>query len=381
MHPTLVLACTALAATSATAQSVPAFTLGAPNGTITEPFSRVMGVAELTDGRVVIADVRENLLVIGDFKSGARVQLGRSGAGPNEYQLVAGVTRRFGDTLYVFDGPNRRYLRVDGSGKLATSLPFPGRAREIGSPRGIDGAGNFYWTGGVVGQVPTGGFKRNQRSKIMRWDLVADSTVPVAEFTDHAPEMHEHRFHPFAERDGWVIDSKGRIGVVVARDYHLKWIENGKTVFEGPPIPFQPLGVGAKERDGFRAEKEAQGPAGSGRATGAAPAGGSGTSPAQRRTMLEYYPDEMFPKAMPPFVENGARLSPRGDVWVERSRAPGDLAPRFDVLGADGKLRATVQFPASTQLISLDRSGIYLVRIDGDGLQTLERHAWPAALR
>ena len=42
---------------------------------------------------------------------------------------------------------------------------------------------------------------------------------------------------------------------------------------------------------------------------------------------------------------------------------------------------ATVQFPASTQLITLDRTGIYLVRVDGDGLQTLERHAWPAALR
>jgi hypothetical protein len=381
MRLTLALACTAAVATSGAAQAVPAFTLGTPNGAIREPFSRVMGVAELTDGRVVIADVRENLLAIGDFKTGTRAQLGRGGSGPNEYQMVAGVARRFGDTLYVFDGPNRRYLRVDGSGKIVSTLSFPGRAREIGSPRGIDGAGNFYWTGDVVGRLPTGGFKRNQRSKIMRWDLVADSTVPVADFTDHAPEMHEHQFHPFAERDGWVIDAKGRIGVVVARDYHLKWIENGKTVFEGPPIPFQALAVNAKERDGFRAEKEAQGPAGGGRATGPATSSGSGTSPAQRRTMLEYYPDAMFPTLMPPFVENGARLSPRGDIWVERSRAPSDRAPRFDVLGTDGKLRATVQFPPSTQLVGLDRNGIYLVRVDDDGLQTLERHTWPAMLR
>jgi hypothetical protein len=97
--------------------------------------------------------------------------------------------------------------------------------------------------------------------------------------------------------------------------------------------------------------------------------------------MLDYYPDDIFPKVLPPFVENGARLSPRGDIWVERSRPAGDRIPRFDVLGVDGRVRATVQFPPSTQLVSLERGAIYLLRIDDDGLQTLERYTWPAALR
>jgi hypothetical protein len=31
--------------------------------------------------------------------------------------------------------------------------------------------------------------------------------------------------------------------------------------------------------------------------------------------------------------------------------------------------------------VALDRSGIYLVRVDDDGLQTLERYPWPAQLK
>jgi hypothetical protein len=380
MRLTLTLACSAFAATAAAAQSVPAYTLSAPNAMIKEAFSRVLGVAELTDKRVLVVDFKDGTLTIADFANGSRAQLGRNGSGPNEYIRVAGVARRLADTLYVMDGGNWRYLRIDGTGKLAGTLAFPARAREFGSPRGVDALGRFYWTGGVVSMHPVTGAKRNQRSQVMRWDLVADSLVSVADFTDHAPELHENKFFPYAERDSWVIDAKGRVGIVVARDYHLRWIENGKVVFDGAPIPFQRIAVNARERDAFRAEKEAQGPAGSGQARGATSDTGR-SAPAARRTMLDYYPDAMFPATMPPFVENGARLSPRGDIWVERSRAPSDLAPRFDVLGVDGKLRATVQFPASTQLAALDRNGIYLLRIDGDGLQTLERHSWPATLR
>jgi hypothetical protein len=363
----------------AAAQSPPVFTLSAPNGTIKEPLSRVLGIAEITDGRVVIADFKEGLLALGDFKTGARTQIGSVGAGPNEYVSPAGIARRLGDTLYIFDTRNRRYLKVDGTGRVAGTMSFPVRAREFSLPRGIDAKGNFYWTGAVVSMDPVTGAKRNQKSKIMMWELTADSLVPVAEFTDHAPELHENKYFPFAERDGYVVMPNGRIGVVVARDYHLRWIERGKTVVDLPPIPFTPLAITERERDGFRAERAAQGPAG-GISVSSGVADTSRMSPA-RRAMLDYYPDKLFPDRMPPFVENGARLSPRGDIWVQRSRAVGDPVPRFDVLGVDGKVRAIVHLPPSTQLVALDRNGIYLIRIDDDGLQTVERHAWPAALR
>lgn len=363
----------------ALAQSPPAHTLSAPNGKITEPLSRVTGLAELTDGRVLIADFREGLLAIGDFKTGNRAQVGHVGEGPNEYLGPSGVARRLGDTLYVFDVRNRRYLKLDGTGKITGTMGFPSRAREWGSPRGIDAKGNFYWTGKVVSTDPVKGARRNQKAQVMRWELPADSVVAVTEFTDHAPELHDNPYFPYAERDAWVVLPNGRIGVIVARDYHLRWIQDGKVVADLPPIPFTPLTVTQRERDGFREERGAMG--GGGSMSGPSGSTDTSRSSAMRRSMLDYYPDKIFPERMPPFVENGARLSPRGDIWVERSRSTSDRAPRFDVLGVDGKVRATVQLPRSTQLVALDRHGIYLVRIDDDGLQFLERHAYPDGLR
>src|SRR5688572_2507538 len=134
----------------AAAQTVPSFTLGAPAGKISEPFSRVMSALELTDGRVLVADFREGLLAVVDFRTGARTRIGSVGQGPNEYLSPAGLARRLADTIYVFDTRNRRYLRVDGSGRISGTLAFPIRAREFSLPRGVDAKGNFYWTGGVV---------------------------------------------------------------------------------------------------------------------------------------------------------------------------------------------------------------------------------------
>jgi hypothetical protein len=375
MRFAFAISCIVLASRAA-AQTPPAYALGAPAAKITEPFSRIIGAQELSDGRLLLADFKDGILYIADFKTGSRGQIGRSGAGPNEYARIAGVARRLADTLYVFDGGNHRYLRVDGMGRLAGTVAFPSRVREWSSARGVDSRGNFYWTGGVVVRDDQG-YKRAQNSKVMRWEVGSDTTAEVGEFADHAPALHENKYFPYAQRDAWVVTPNGRIGVLVARDYHLRWIENGKVVSEGAPIPFQPIPVTARERDGFRAEREAMGPAGG----GGSMTGSANSAATARKTMLEYYPDPMFPQALPPFVENGATLSPRGDIWVERSRVTGDRIPRFDVLGADGKVKATVQFPPSAQLIALDRNGIYLIRIDDDGLQFLERHNWPANLR
>src|SRR5262245_10196732 len=82
--------------------------LGDRPGALSEGFSYVIGLAELTDGRVIVSDFRAKLLYTGDFKSGAVQQLGRNGEGPGEYQMVQGVFRVLGDTLVMVDFPGRR---------------------------------------------------------------------------------------------------------------------------------------------------------------------------------------------------------------------------------------------------------------------------------
>lgn len=363
------------------AQSVPAHTLAKPNATITEPFSRLYGATEMRDGRVIVSDVKDFILAIADFRTGKFAQIGRNGEGPNEYAVPGIALRTPGDSFYLVDGRNRRFLRLDGNGALAGTVPFE---RELmmggigGGDMASDSRGRLYWGTDFVDMNPTTGPKRALKSHVARWSPGNSAKEIVAEVGDHAPELHANKFFPYAERDGWVVAPDGKVGVLSAREYRLRWYENGKLASEGPSLAFTPIAITAAERTAFRNERAAQGPAG-----GLMSGGGNDASrqEAARRSMLDVYPDNFFPKAMPPFVEGGVRRSPGGDIWVERSRAAADKVRRFDVLTAAGTLRATVQLPDATHLVSLQPGAIYLIRTDSDGLQTLERHSWPANLR
>ncbi len=370
------------AAAPVVAQSVPALTIGKPNATITEPFSRLYGATEMRDGRVIVSDVKDAVLAIADFRTGTFAQVGRNGEGPNEYAMPGIALRTPGDSFYLVDGRNRRFLRLNGNGALAGTVPFE---RELmmggigGGDMASDTKGRLYWGTDFVDMNPTTGPKRAIKSKVARWSPGNAAKEIVAEVGDHAPELHANKFFPYAERDGWVVAPDGKVGVLSAREYKLRWYENGKLVSEGPSLPFTPIAITAAERTAFRNERAAQG-SGGGQMSG--PPGNESTrQDAARRSMLDVYPDNFFPKAMPPFVEGGVRRSPGGDIWVERSRAATDKVRRFDILTAAGTLRATVQLPDATHLVSLQPGAIYLVRTDGDGLQTLERHSWPANLR
>jgi hypothetical protein len=63
----------------------PTVSLTRKTGAATEPFSNVVAVEELPDGRVIVTDPQERTLSVVDFKSGETRQLGRNGNGPNEY--------------------------------------------------------------------------------------------------------------------------------------------------------------------------------------------------------------------------------------------------------------------------------------------------------
>lgn len=355
------------------------FTLGPANSRIERGFSRITGAAEARDGRLVIADPTELGVFVLDFTRRSVNQIGRAGPGPDEYERPFAVLRAPGDTLIVAS-PGGRFLRIDPQGRIAGPLRFnfgPGTGG-MSIPRAIDTAGRFYWSSDFVTRDPQRGFRRNRAPTIKRWAPGTDSALVVTTFADHAADMTEKRFHPYAERDAWIIAPDGRVGVLVAADYHLRWIRDGKVVAEGPPIPFERIAVGSAERDAYR-EWRARMPAGGAQMTG--PPGSGPQREAARRQAAEAYPDEMFPRSLPPFEEDGAWLSPGGEVWVSRSRAANDPLPLIDVLDGAGTRRGSLRLPEGRRVLALGRTGIHLVHTDDDGLQWVERYAWPAGLR
>lgn len=353
--------------------------LGPPSARWDRDFSRIGGVAELPDGRVVIVDSRDAMVYLGDARGGASAPLGRVGDGPNEYRRPFSVTRAVADTLLVY--AQNRLVRIAPSGALAGSHPFVPSALggSVGPPRGVDRLGRVYWERVVIRDPVSGEIKRQQQYEIVRFRPGTRQVEVVATASDHAPERHAGKFHPFAERDGWAVDPDGTLRIVQARDYTVRRVRGGTVVSTSAPIPFERVPVTAADREALRRDKAANAPGVSfgGRAMTAE----GGVTPERMARMREEFPDALFPATKPPLVEHGVFRSPGGQLWVVRSPVgPSLRGTRIDVLDATGRRVREITLPAGRHLVALDRGGIYLVREDDDGLQYLERHGWPAGL-
>lgn len=367
-----------LAVVPAIQDRVPEVTLGAKVAAISEPFSGAMGLAELPDGRVIVSDRVEQVFALADFATGQRRTIGRNGTGPNEYLTPFGPTRWRGDTLLGYDPNNRRYLRITPEGAIAGAIAFPD-TRGSGvtgwaTPRGVDSQGRVYWDMPIIEMQPV--VKRSMKARLVRWLPGAGTPEVALEFADHGQFEHQFRYRPMPQTDAWVVGSDGRIGVLSAAEYRLRWFKDGAVVETGPAIPFTPTRLNAAERDAFRAQKMLE-PA----------AGGSmnGARPSANRPSLEQvkaaWPDSIFPAAMPPFEIGGALVSPSGEIWVRRTGPASAPSARVDILDPRGHLKATLRLPVRTRLFALGARGVYLLRTDDDGFQALERYAYPAMPR
>lgn len=356
----------------------PTVTLGPKNATVAEPFSALMGLAELRDGRVVVSDREEARFFLVDFKTGTRSPIGRNGQGPNEYQVPFGPIRWRGDTLLGYDPQNRRYLKIDANGTIAGMIPFPapkpGGITSWSMPRGVDPQGRLYYDTPIILRQPA--IKRSRHAMLVRMDPDAGTLDSVLSMQDHAEFEHEFRYRPMPQTDAWVMAADGRIGIVSAAEYRLRWYRDGQLVETGPPIPYAPVPVSSAEKEAFWEERAAMPVSG---------ASANGTPMQRRRASLEevkrQWPDSLFPRQLPPFREQAALMSPAGDIWVKRNSPARTTQREVDILGANGQRKATLKLPPRATLFALGSGGVYVIVTDDDGLQTLERHAYPVIPR
>lgn len=355
--------------------------LGPPVARWTNDYSRITGAAELPDGRVVIVDSREGVVHLGPAAGGTATQLGRTGEGPNEYQRPYSVFHGIADTLMVYTTAGR-LVRIGPNGTIQGSHRFSPATLggSISSPKGTDNRGRVYWDRPVIRVPGSNEIKRQQQYEIVRFAPGTETTEVVATASDHAPERHDQRFHPFGERDGWVLEPDGTVLVVRARDYSLQWIRERTPLRTSAALPYTRVPLTAADREAYRRERAANP---SGASAGGPPVLRDGeVTPEAMAKMLEAYPDAQFPQNKPPFVERGVFRSPSGQLWVVRSPAGTSMFGNVvEVLDAAGRRMRELELPAGRQLLALERTGVYLVREDDDGLQYLERYTWPQGLR
>jgi len=128
---------------SASGQGIPVLRLKPVEARLESEFTRIVGLRELQDERVLVADRGENRLVVADFRSGAVQPISRRGAGPNEFQLVSTLIPLSGDSTLMADaGSLGRWLLFAGSVVVGTlsaeTNPFGARSA---APLGADNAG------------------------------------------------------------------------------------------------------------------------------------------------------------------------------------------------------------------------------------------------
>ena len=385
----LCLAAGTLFAGNTFAQTPHEITLSRPAASFPEPFSFIAGLRELPNGQLLVSDGIENVLLRLDFARGTADTVGRSGRGPGEYMSPDGIFPYTGGGTLLMDLGNGRlsHYAADGSYRESWSIARgePGRGMTMVVPQGTDRAGRIYFEGRggpMQGNAPP------DSGKVLRWDPVRDviDTVVAVKLPETKVSSSggannrsvSVRQTPLSGRDAWAVAPDGRIALVSVSDYHVEWHEADGRRVVGKPVPFRPVPVRQADREEYELEVASSGLSMSvednnGQRTtsfrrGGPPGGRGGPGGGAGPANLEW------PSVKPPFNAAGVRVSPEGDLWVERYVPAG--APRqYDVFGSDANLKLRVTLPAGRRLVALGRGVAYTRHFDDSDLQYLERYA------
>lgn len=416
-------------ATVATAQQVPTRTLATPDAKYAEPFSNLMAMREMRDGRVIAADPTDKTLQAIDLRAGRATPIGREGAGPTEWGMPIRVFPYPGDSTIVHDLMNARYLIVGPDGRaVRTFSPVAdaalagrgdvvarggaaggdargdarggaGGAAGRGGPgfaiggagismpaRASDGRGGLYSTAPAFVAGP-GGMVSADSAPVTRLDVRTgkQDTLAYVNLAKNSASMTQRGSGdnqnvtvrmgsqaPFPAADDWVVLSDGSIAIVRTANYRVEIVQpNGRRV-TGPAVPYTPVRVTEAEKEAWREARRSQRPivatVDAGRGGGGANRQVSVGAPAQVQEPSEW------PETLPPFVGNATWAAPNGEIWVVRTAPARDRNPSADVFNAQGQRIARVVMPPRTRIAGFGARHVYLVRMDEDDLQHLERY-------
>ena len=380
MMRTLLWAGTILVfAVPAVAQQVPERRLTTADARFPHTFSSIRGLRELPDGRVMVADGIDEVVMIADLKTGKGDTLGRVGQGPGEYKSPDALYPLPGGGTMLVDLGNGRLSYLGPDGRYRESSPIaqgsPPRMSVI-IPRGVDGQGRVYFQpamGGARGGVP-------DSASVVRWIRASSAFDTVGRVK--LPEMHtrqsgdannqrmSQRPRPFPVQDSWNVGPNGQVAIVRGRDYRVDWIAPDGRVTRGRPVTVTPVPIRdadkrewvAEQANGLRVSME-------NRNGQMSMSFGRGGNPDQEEE--DAIAATEWPAAKPPF--SGVWVSPTGEAWVERSVPAG--SPRImDVFDAAGMLKGRVVLPAGRRLVGFGTGVIYLRHSDQSDLQHLERY-------
>ena len=378
------------------AQASPSMPAGTPrviaslptaDATLPEPFSGLApgSLRELRDGRLIIADARDQRIHLVDLERGTAQSLSKEGNGPREF--IAPL-RAYGismDSTLIFDSGNARYLVLDPTGRAITTWrPSVARA-ERGSmnfltpARGSDSQGRLYVEAppppagdGTFSTADTAPIiridRRTNRSDTLAWVRVLGlkSTVRDGQVTAVSGGGN-----PLTPRDEWAVFPDGRIAIARHAPYRIDFVSPDGQLRRGAPIAFTPQPITQADKD-EEEERRRRILRDQQNTTVRLPGGGTLTP----NRAIAQPPLANFPATKPPFRAGFTSViaRPSGELWVRRLEPAGARRTLYDVIDASGAVIRQIQIEEGTVLVGFGAKAIYTVRADEDGLLSLSRH-------
>jgi hypothetical protein len=375
-RPLLAVLLLSAMADAAGAQGPPRIHPKPPNAVHPAEFSGIARLRELADGRLIILDSVENKLLLVDFRTGTSAPLSRVGDGPEEYRRPNGLFALPGDTTIVTDEHTRRLIFFRGDRPAGTlSAESPVMKAVTGFIIGADQAGRvtkaFLPThlGRAVDQGDSILIARFARAN-GRGDTVArmrsgfggppgsaTRSTPPFESAAGPPATREYMMAPvigdqaLGFTDGW-------IAVARMDPYRVDWIDPTGRVHRGTPLPVARTPLDDKEKR-FYLERMAR--------LDGKPAGNP-------EDIKDWKP------AIPPFwgyFNASLQQAPGGRLLITRAVTAALPTPTYDLVDRTGAYLGQLVLPSGQRVVGFGTRSIYTVAVDGDGLETLRRHAWP----
>lgn len=315
-----------------------------PAWTSPDPFTYVASIRELSDGRVLVADLGETAVRLLSARGVTLQTIGRVGSGPGEYRVPLRLLAYRGDTTLLIDRTLLRWLVIDPTGKTPRTIPFP---KHVGHP--LTTALGFLPDGRVVYQAtimrlpsddPMSAIAAIKLSGEQRDSLEAVRLPGVirqkrGEGSDVVLITRGVRFSP---EDDWVMAPDGAIGIARVDPFHIEWLLASGKVVRGPEHRADLVPVTDSEKLAAR--------------------------------------ELPLPSTKPPFIAGQSLADPFGRLWVKHYSPSGSETARWSVFDRSGACVARVELPKRSSIEHLSRLGVYVVRRDDDDLQWLELYSW-----
>lgn len=355
---------------SALAQREPrAVPLPAPNAELDAEFTRVAGVRELSDGRVLVIDAAEKRLVVVDWAAGSARQLGREGQGPGEYTSLNRLLPLADDSTLLVDALAGRWLLLHRDSIVATvaaeSPAIRGGAR---SPFGADTSGYVYASQLYGPNVSRGGLPTRVDSALLVRVSRGNGTVDTLAVTASAPSRIntngtpgragfsvEIVRNPMAVGDQVAVFPDGWVAIARVDPYRMDWVRPNGEMVRGAALPFARHAVNEREQRAILRRE----------------ADRTGRPERDPASVLDW------PESLPPFLGGSLVAAPDGRLWIRRYTRADDQRTTYDIVDRRGVLVARLTMMPNEHLAGIGRASLYTVLTDDDGLQWLRRHPLP----